>query len=65
MDTITRNALLDSIEDTLGPLEDRQVSEMTIIALSRKYYGPTSDAKEFIDNAMSRLEKTWAIQDAR
>ena len=65
MDMITRNAMLDSIEDTLGPLDDRQVSEMTVISLSRKHYGPTDDAKEFIKDAMSRLEKIWDIQDAR
>ena len=64
MDMITRNAMLDAIEDTLGPQGDRQVSEMTVIGLSRKYYGPTDDAKAFIEDAMSRLEKVWAIQDA-
>ena len=64
MDMITRNAMLDAIEDTLGPQGDRQVSEMTVISLSRKHYGPTDDAKAFIKDAMGRLEKVWAIQDA-
>ncbi len=65
MDMIARNALLHSVEDTLGPIEDRQVSEMTVISLSWKYFGPTSDRAKFIEDAMSRLEKIWAIQDAR
>lgn len=64
MDMITRNAMLDAIEDTLGPQGDRQVSEMTVMSLSRKHYGPTEDGKKFTEDAMGRLEKVWAIQDA-
>ncbi len=64
MDMITRNALLDSIEDTLGPQGDRDVSKMTVIGLAERYYGPTEDGKRFTEDAMGRLEKVWAIQDS-
>ena len=64
MDMITRNRMLDSIEDTLGPLDHRDVSKMTVIGLADRYYGPTEDGKKFTEDAMSRLEKVWGIQDA-